>query len=155
MPALATCPCRHCGGHIEFDATDFDKDEARLVECPHCHAETVLSIPLPSPATTPEPFVSSLPKDYTLTKERKKLVENHLELIGRFFMAVGIIGVIVAGFCIVGVCVMDYGNTHGTGNTVEDIFWIVGGGFALWLQCFILKTLFFALAEIVRLLRKT
>jgi hypothetical protein len=42
---FVTCPCQHCDGHIEFDASDFTKDETRTVECPHCHLETVIFVP--------------------------------------------------------------------------------------------------------------
>jgi Holliday junction resolvasome RuvABC ATP-dependent DNA helicase subunit len=44
-PHFVTCRCQHCGGGIEFDASDFEKGETRTVECPHCHLETVISVP--------------------------------------------------------------------------------------------------------------
>jgi predicted RNA-binding Zn-ribbon protein involved in translation (DUF1610 family) len=44
-PNYVTCSCRHCDGHIEFDAADFSKGEERPVECPHCHLETILFVP--------------------------------------------------------------------------------------------------------------
>jgi holliday junction DNA helicase RuvB len=44
-PRYVTCACAHCGGNIEFDASDFAKDETRTAECPHCHKETVISVP--------------------------------------------------------------------------------------------------------------
>ena len=44
-PRYVTCACAHCGGGIEFDASGFAKDENRTAECPHCHKETVISIP--------------------------------------------------------------------------------------------------------------
>jgi hypothetical protein len=42
-----TCPCQHCAGGIEFDASDFEKGETRTVECPHCHMETIIFVPEP------------------------------------------------------------------------------------------------------------
>jgi hypothetical protein len=42
---FVTCPCQHCGGHIEFDASDFAKYEGRKAECPHCHLETIIYVP--------------------------------------------------------------------------------------------------------------
>lgn len=39
------CHCQHCDGGIEFDAGGFEQGETRTVECPHCKAETELSIP--------------------------------------------------------------------------------------------------------------
>ena len=38
---FATCPCQHCGGHIEFDASH----KGVLVACPHCGLETKLFAP--------------------------------------------------------------------------------------------------------------
>jgi len=34
--------CRHCSSHIEFDVNQVDSPEL-LVECPHCHLETVIA----------------------------------------------------------------------------------------------------------------
>lgn len=39
-----TCRCQHCDGHIEFDANKFS-EESSIVPCPHCGAETKLSLP--------------------------------------------------------------------------------------------------------------
>src|ERR1039457_2463534 len=39
-----TCRCQHCDGHIEFDANTFS-EESSIVPCPHCGAETKLSLP--------------------------------------------------------------------------------------------------------------
>jgi predicted RNA-binding Zn-ribbon protein involved in translation (DUF1610 family) len=59
-PNYVTCRCRHCDGHIEFDATDFAKGEGRPVECPHCHLETILFAPAASETQkiTPQPTKS-------------------------------------------------------------------------------------------------
>jgi hypothetical protein len=53
---FVTCRCRHCNGHIEFDASD----AGATVACPHCGLETVLFIPAnyskianPPPASSP------------------------------------------------------------------------------------------------------
>src|SRR6266850_1938534 len=44
-PQYVTCHCQHCDGGIEFDASDFEKEETRSVVCPHCRLETILFIP--------------------------------------------------------------------------------------------------------------
>src|SRR5438067_1747953 len=46
---LAKCPCHHCSGKIEFDATEFIPGQ--IVTCPHCGMDTQLFIvrALPSP----------------------------------------------------------------------------------------------------------
>jgi Holliday junction DNA helicase RuvB len=59
-PRYVTCPCQHCSGHIEFDASGFAKDETRAAECPHCHKETSIFVEREKPVTTlnsptPEP----------------------------------------------------------------------------------------------------
>jgi hypothetical protein len=40
-----TCSCQHCSGHIKFNANELRKGETRIIECPHCHLETVLFDP--------------------------------------------------------------------------------------------------------------
>ena len=42
---FVTCPCQHCNGGIEFDASGFEKGETSNVECPHCHLETMIFVP--------------------------------------------------------------------------------------------------------------
>jgi len=57
-PRLAACDCLNCGGGIEFDASDFAKDETRTAECPHCHKETSIFVERERPVATlnsPEP----------------------------------------------------------------------------------------------------
>ena len=50
-PRFVTCRCQNCDGHIEFDASDFQKGETRKAECPHCHLETLISVPVPTKIT--------------------------------------------------------------------------------------------------------
>jgi hypothetical protein len=40
-PSFVTCPCQHCSGKIEFDATH----AGEAVVCPHCNLETTLFVP--------------------------------------------------------------------------------------------------------------
>jgi len=42
------CSCQHCSEHIQFDANDFC-EESSIVNCPHCGAETKLSVPVSTP----------------------------------------------------------------------------------------------------------
>src|ERR1035437_1203894 len=59
---FAACDCLNCGGGIEFDASDFAKDETRTVECPHCHKETSIFVERERPIATlnsPEPELDS------------------------------------------------------------------------------------------------
>jgi hypothetical protein len=57
-----TCPCQHCSGKIEFDASDFGASETRTAECPHCHMETIIFVPPTAPTPkTPKPASPPLP----------------------------------------------------------------------------------------------
>lgn len=47
----AKCPCQHCCGPIGFDAESLLPE--MVVECPHCHCETILFIPVPPPMFVP------------------------------------------------------------------------------------------------------
>lgn len=49
MPHLVICHCHLCGGGIEFDARDFQTGETRPIECPHCHAGTVIGVERSTP----------------------------------------------------------------------------------------------------------
>ena len=40
---LATCPCEHCSGNLEFESVEFEP--GTRVFCPHCRQETLLVIP--------------------------------------------------------------------------------------------------------------
>ena len=61
-PRYVVCNCKHCDGHIEFDANEFAEDNS-IVPCPHCGLETKIFIPileaekvpteLPSPVASP------------------------------------------------------------------------------------------------------
>jgi hypothetical protein len=44
-PNYITQTCQHCGGHIKFDANQLRQGETKIVECPHCHLETVVFHP--------------------------------------------------------------------------------------------------------------
>jgi DNA-directed RNA polymerase subunit RPC12/RpoP len=44
IPNYVTYHCHHCGGGIEFDASDFAKDENRWAECPHCHKSVLIYV---------------------------------------------------------------------------------------------------------------
>jgi len=44
-PRYVTCQCRHCGGHIEFDANEFTEENS-IVPCPFCGLETKIFIPV-------------------------------------------------------------------------------------------------------------
>jgi hypothetical protein len=148
------------------------------VECPNCKNDTTLLLskapkPPPAPpnqkpawadlaagastvgksqgetsssATTPPPKQQS-PIQHT---DGSPHIENTLETIGQFFLWVGILGGIAAGFCFLSLCTESFGS----GEEMITEKWIVLIGILAAFQGVVLKTLFFALAEVIRLLRR-
>jgi hypothetical protein len=47
-PNYVTCNCQHCSGHIKFDGNQLRKGETSLVDCPHCHLQTIIFHPVSS-----------------------------------------------------------------------------------------------------------
>jgi hypothetical protein len=72
-PRYVTCPCQHCSGHIEFDASGFAKDETRAAECPHCNLETIIFVPVAT-SQDPKPIANTIPNTST-TKQSSSQVE--------------------------------------------------------------------------------
>lgn len=60
--------CKHCEGGIEFDPSQLEPGESRLITCPHCECETSITVPIRSVPPVLEPVVSDA------EKERYKLV---------------------------------------------------------------------------------
>lgn len=58
-PRFVSCRCQHCDDGIEFDASDFQKGETRKVECPHCHLETIIFVPVPTNAPKPKQITTT------------------------------------------------------------------------------------------------
>jgi hypothetical protein len=71
-PRFVTCPCQHCDGHIEFDASQIEltgsatgMTTGQTVPCPHCGLETIIFVPhqnAPPSDPMPIPIASPLPK---------------------------------------------------------------------------------------------
>jgi len=51
-PRYVICHCKHCDGHIEFDANELT-EENWTVSCPFCGSETQLHVPSAEKATQP------------------------------------------------------------------------------------------------------
>jgi len=50
---ISKCQCQHCNGEIEFEAAQFERSSTtshrvfgQMVECPHCHQQTLLYLNL-------------------------------------------------------------------------------------------------------------
>jgi hypothetical protein len=94
MGAFAICPCRNCGGRIEFDATGFAKGEVRAVECPHCHLETDIFVPVAQKVPPPGAPTSAtcLPP---VIKAKRPIIRQiciRLALCAVIFAIVGFVG---------------------------------------------------------------
>jgi hypothetical protein len=91
-PKWVTCPCNHCSGSIEFDASDFEKYEGRSAECPHCRMETVVFVPpTVKPSLPPLPPIQPLPP-LPPTQRQPKRPWTTLTVIGIALVAVVVVG---------------------------------------------------------------
>ncbi|MFM2293956.1 MAG: hypothetical protein RLZZ350_369 [Verrucomicrobiota bacterium] len=94
-PRYVTCRCHKCDGGIEFDASGFSENETRLVICPHCAAQTVLSKatesqPSESSTVTKSQIIQNKPKQSfsryerhaqrTLIREAKRKIDQEAEI---------------------------------------------------------------------------
>lgn len=61
-PSFVTCHCQHCDGHIEFNGSVLQKGETRNIECPHCHSETKIFVPVQSGIPKPSATAAPAPK---------------------------------------------------------------------------------------------
>jgi NAD-dependent SIR2 family protein deacetylase len=55
---IVKCSCQHCDGRIEFEASELTEENS-IVPCPHCGAETKLSLPEQDTPPIPAPQPSS------------------------------------------------------------------------------------------------
>jgi hypothetical protein len=73
-PRYVICHCRHCDGHIEFDANELEAENS-TVSCPFCGSETQLQIPSGEkgtpPATTREPLPPDKFKSVKVTRGKR------------------------------------------------------------------------------------
>jgi len=73
-PRYVICHCRHCDGHIEFDANELAEENSN-VSCPFCGSETQLHIPnaenAAQPATTSETSPPDRFKSVKVTRGRR------------------------------------------------------------------------------------
>lgn len=152
-PRYVTCRCQHCDGNIEFDAAQLDATNSATgavtgpsIPCPHCGLDTVLFVPqVPvsqPPAPKPEPQKAKLVKETTYSGG----VEEQLDIAGGIFLALGLIGGVVA--LVVAL------NSHNDEKGGQAGFLAVVG-FAAIVQGFVMWVLFRAGAEIIRLLKKS
>ena len=89
-PQFVTCHCEHCGGGIEFDASEFAEHESRAAECPHCHKEAKIFVPvqkLPSGISAEELSDFSAWNDIGLYFSGQITPEDHVNALKYFHRA--------------------------------------------------------------------
>ena len=67
-PSYVVCNCKHCDGHIEFDANEFAEDNS-IVPCPHCGLETKIFIPISQVEKVPADLAPSVASQNALERE--------------------------------------------------------------------------------------
>jgi hypothetical protein len=153
--AFTTCACQNCGKLIEFDRSQLPEGEARTVECPHCHFETIIFArklqPLPVEEAPPapqtpqeeEPTATTTVKVYRQgdvlppTPQEKKPTANLLRIGSIIMFLVGL--ALVIGGC--GGDVEE--SARETGSAIRQTVYAVqyGAGFVLMMLSMILAAL--------------
>lgn len=140
---ISKCACQFCGINIEFDVEAANS----FVPCPACAKQTRLLIPAaPKPAPV-ESFIQreiGLLKATSLLRPAPESIESKLEAIGKFFFWGGIIACAILFFVLCESISSDRG-------IILPIILIIVGTLA---QAIIIRVLFQAAAEVIRLLRK-
>jgi len=138
------CKCNNCSENIAFPV----EIAGQTIECPHCHLDTILFVPRdwnPAPKENPIPEPTPPPKPIEPEK-----IEETLDDIGDIFFIVGIVGAVIAAAIIFLILANQSQGDNNIGIIVSLIFFaIVSVG-----QGIIIKTLFKAAAEVIRLLRQ-
>ena len=131
-PQFVSCRCDQCGGKIEFDSASLDPQEHLQIECPHCHGETFISIPLePEIRAVAEPgeIPPLIPTDYFVHFMGQSEIKDRLQHIiftaknqNKLIPNVLIEGAHGSGKTLLSVCLAK-AVTHAFGNKLH----IIGG----------------------------
>lgn len=90
MKNLVKSNCKHCDGGIEFDASQLEPGESRLINCPHCECETSITAPVHSVPPVIEPVVSEAEKErYELIHFVNKILSEMYERARNHFFGTG------------------------------------------------------------------
>lgn len=141
---ISKCACQFCGINIEFDVEAANS----FVPCPACAKQTRLLIPATPKPTPGESFIQReiglLKTTPALLRPAPETIESKLEAIGKFFFWGGIIACAILFFVLCESISSDRG-------IILPIILIIVGTLA---QAIIIRVLFQAAAEVIRLLRK-
>lgn len=128
------CLCQHCGQKIEFNAVALDKDEQRVVNCPHCHCATTLSMPPEGPILPRAVYPDhSLPPGYG----KKKLKAGGTKVTAICLCVIGV--VLVFAGCTDAATEAARAESSAIRQTVDTLEY--GFGFVMILLSLILRAL--------------
>jgi uncharacterized membrane protein YeaQ/YmgE (transglycosylase-associated protein family) len=132
-PIVATCPCQHCNGHIQFDPATLSKENNKTT-CPHCAMETILFVPPPRPPGTKTVKLVKIEGPWDTGLEEK------LDNAAYDVFALGIISAVI------GILALIFNEGKDSGGAV--------GAIAAGLFGYVSSLLLKAAAEGIRLLKK-
>ena len=82
--------CEHCNGGIEFDSSQLEPGESRLIICPHCECETSITAANRSIPPVLEPVVSEAEKErYKLVYFVNEILSGMYDLARNHFFGTG------------------------------------------------------------------
>jgi hypothetical protein len=140
---IAKCDCQQCGQPLEFEA----EHNGQFIICPECGKGTVLLLPTQTKTQTAAAPPPAKPK---IKDPIESGIVMTLEGIGGAFFIIGVLGVAVGVLAVFMIASLGGNN----GSQPEEIMYAVAFAVVSIAQAFIIKTLFFALAEIIRQLRR-
>jgi DNA-directed RNA polymerase subunit RPC12/RpoP len=150
----AACICNKCSGRLEFDPNNVGE----TIQCPHCGMETVLPKPEPKRAeiveqtTYKDTDIAGRLEFKQIEPNRSRNVEEQLEAAGQVFLVVGLIVGTIA-LAVVLLSAINQGSETSINSKAPDIgLWLIVGAAAV-VQGFVIRLLFVAGAEIIRLLK--
>jgi hypothetical protein len=131
------CKCHHCSLPVSFPSEMLGK----TIECPHCQCQTLLTEVKEIEKMVEKPVEKALVPSQV---EPSGIVHN-LEYIGEVFLSLGFFGMVAAA---ISAAIMHY-----KGVDADQTLWMIVVAITSFLPGLFIKNLFFALAEIIRLLR--
>jgi DNA-directed RNA polymerase subunit RPC12/RpoP len=150
---LAVCTCNTCSAHLEFEPAN----AGTAIQCPQCGMETVLFIPQVAVERTTADIVERTTYEDADVQGRLELTQvtqganpyevvEHLENAGTAFLALGIVGGVIAFAVAVGLFSGEKPADAGVSLVVGVVALVTG---------FVLRILFMAGAQIIRLLEES
>jgi hypothetical protein len=137
-PNYVTCPCQHCSGKIEFDASHAEE----VVACPHCGLETKLHVsPVSIKSNTPPQPGNPVPQQVNVEIKRGVnplgLASLILGIISCVFCWIPVFRVFVLPLALTGLALAILGLMMSRVSKKTDSTFPVSGGIVCLLSIFI------------------